>query len=53
MLQVHERVIGPGHRLPGTWSKAEVKKFLAKGSGDRLHAAWWLSLYGLRSFNHS
>ncbi len=31
-----------------TWSKAEVKKFLAKASRDRLHAAWRLSLYGLR-----
>jgi integrase len=25
-----------------------VKKFLGKASGDRLHAAWRLSLYGLR-----
>jgi integrase len=31
-----------------TWSKAEVRKFLAKASADRLHAAWRLSLYGLR-----
>jgi integrase len=31
-----------------TWSKAEVKQFLGKASGDRLHAAWRLSLYGLR-----
>jgi integrase len=31
-----------------TWSKAEVKKFLGKASSDRLHAAWRLSLYGLR-----
>ena len=31
-----------------TWSKAEVRKFLAKASSDRLHVAWRLSLYGLR-----
>lgn len=31
-----------------TWSKPEVKKFLAKASRDRLHAAWRLSRYGLR-----
>jgi integrase len=31
-----------------TWSKAEVKKFLTKASRERLHAAWRLSLYGLR-----
>lgn len=31
-----------------TWSKAEVKGFLAKASSDRLYAAWRLSLYGLR-----
>ena len=31
-----------------TWSKAEVRKFLAAASRDRLHAAWRLSLYGLR-----
>jgi len=31
-----------------TWSKAEVRKFLAKASSDRLYAAWRLSLYGLR-----
>jgi integrase len=30
-----------------TWSKAEVRKFLAKASSDRLHVAWRLSLYGL------
>jgi len=35
-------------RERATWSKAEVKKFLAKASRDRLHAAWRLSLYGLR-----
>jgi integrase len=31
-----------------TWSKAEVRKFLAKASADRLYVAWRLSLYGLR-----
>ena len=31
-----------------TWSKAEVRKFLAKASSDRLHVAWRLLLYGLR-----
>src|SRR5215469_12444032 len=30
------------------WSAAEVKTFLAPASADRLHAAWRLSLYGLR-----
>jgi integrase len=33
---------------PDTWSQAEVRKFLAKAKTDRLHAAWRLSLYGLR-----
>ena len=31
-----------------TWSKAEVRKFLAESPHDRLHAAWRPSLYGLR-----
>lgn len=31
-----------------TWSKAEVRIFLAATTNDRLHAAWRLSLYGLR-----
>jgi integrase len=31
-----------------TWSKAEVRTFLAAADQDRLHAAWRLSLYGLR-----
>ena len=31
-----------------TWSTAEVRKFLAKASSDRLYAAWRQSLYGLR-----
>jgi integrase len=45
------RLVKPPEHTPRereTWSKAEVKKFLAKASGDRLHAAWRLSLYGLR-----
>ena len=33
---------------PDTWSRAEVRKFLSKAKTDRLHAAWRLSLYGLR-----
>ena len=36
----------PGERE--TWSEAEVRKFLAKASSDRLHVAWRLSLHGLR-----
>ena len=31
-----------------TWSKAEVRTFLRATADDRLHAAWQLSLYGLR-----
>jgi integrase len=31
-----------------TWSKAEVRKFLAKASFHRLYVGWRLSLYGLR-----
>jgi integrase len=40
----------PGHtpRERETWSKAEVRKFLAKASSDRLYVTWRLSLYGLR-----
>ncbi len=30
------------------WSKAEVRKFLRAAAPTRLHAAWRLSLYGLR-----
>jgi integrase len=39
----------PAHtpRERETWSKAEVRKFLAKASPDRLYVAWRLSLYGL------
>ncbi|MEU6641269.1 tyrosine-type recombinase/integrase [Saccharomonospora sp. NPDC046836] len=32
----------------GVWSKEEVQKFLAIATKERLHAAWRLSLYGLR-----
>jgi integrase len=47
---VAKLVTPPEHpqRERETSSKAEVKKFLAKASRDRLHAAWRLSLYGLR-----
>jgi integrase len=47
---VAKLVTPPEHtqRERETWSKAEVKKFLAKAARDRLHAAWRLSLYGLR-----
>jgi integrase len=47
---VAKLVTPPEHtpRERKTWSKAEVKKFLGKARGDRLHAAWRLSLYGLR-----
>jgi integrase len=31
-----------------TWSKVEVRKFLRTAAATRLHAAWRLSLYGLR-----
>ncbi len=31
-----------------TWSRAEVRRFLGTAARDRLHAAWRLSLYGLR-----
>lgn len=33
---------------PDTWSEKEVRTFLRKVQKDRLHAAWRLSLYGLR-----
>jgi integrase len=47
---VAKLVTPPEHtqRERETWNKAEVRKFLAKASRDRLHAAWRLSLYGLR-----
>lgn len=31
-----------------SWSAEEVQRFLSTAEGDRLHAAWRLSLYGLR-----
>jgi integrase len=31
-----------------TWTKAQVRKFLRVAASTRLHAAWRLSLYGLR-----
>lgn len=33
---------------PDTWSRTEVRTFLRAATDDRLHAAWRLSLYGLR-----
>jgi Phage integrase family len=45
------RLVKPPEHTPrerDTWSKAEVRKFLAKASTDRLYVAWRLSLYGLR-----
>jgi|SRR6516164_9697076 hypothetical protein len=40
----------PAYRQPERtpWSAAEVRAFLAEAARDRLHAAWRLSLYGLR-----
>lgn len=35
-------------REPATWSAAQVRAFLAVAGEDRLHAAWRLTLYGLR-----
>jgi integrase len=31
-----------------TWSQAEVRAFLTAAANDRLHAAWRLTIYGLR-----
>ena len=45
------RLVKPPEHTPRereTWTKAEVRKFLAKASSDRLHVAWRLTLYGLR-----
>lgn len=45
------RLVKPPEHTPrerDTWSTAEVRKFLAKASSDRLYAAWRQSLYGLR-----
>jgi integrase len=35
-------------RDPDTWSAAQVQAFLSAAADDRLHAAWRLTLYGLR-----
>ncbi|MGH3248194.1 MAG: tyrosine-type recombinase/integrase [Trebonia sp.] len=35
-------------RDPDTWSAAQVQAFLSAAAGHRLHAAWRLTLYGLR-----
>lgn len=40
--------VQPGARERDTWTKTEVRKFLAKASTNRLYVAWRLSLYGLR-----
>jgi integrase len=45
------RLVKPPEHTPrerDTWTRAEVRKFLAKASSDRLYVAWRLSLYGLR-----
>jgi len=35
-------------RDPDTWSAEQVRAFLTAAADDRLHAAWRLTLYGLR-----
>lgn len=45
------RLVTPPDYTPGErdiWSVAEVREFLHAATADRLHAAWRLSLYGLR-----
>jgi integrase len=45
------KLVKPPEHTPrerDTWTRAEVRKFLTAASHDRLHAAWCLSLYGLR-----
>jgi len=45
------KLVTPPDYTPGereTWSKIQVRKFLRTAATDRLHAAWRLSLYGLR-----
>jgi integrase len=45
------RLVTPPEYEPSerdTWSQAEVRTFLRAAASDRLHAAWRLSLYGLR-----
>lgn len=45
------KLVTPPDYTPGerdTWSRVQVRKFLRIAASDRLHAAWRLSLYGLR-----
>jgi integrase len=45
------RLVKPPEYTPSertTWTKAQVRTFLRAAASDRLHAAWRLSLYGLR-----
>lgn len=45
------KLVAPPEYTPGeraTWSRTEVRRFLRVATKDRLHAAWRLSLYGLR-----
>jgi integrase len=45
------KLVGPPEYTPAErdiWSRAQVRKFLRVAAMDRLHAAWRLSLYGLR-----
>ena len=45
------KLVTPPEYMPGeraTWSRTEVRRFLRVATKDRLHAAWRLSLYGLR-----
>jgi integrase len=45
------KLVKPPEHTPrerDTWTRVEVRKFLAAASRDRLHPAWRLSLYGLR-----
>jgi len=45
------KLVAPPEYTPGeraTWSRTEVRRFLRVATKDTLHAAWRLSLYGLR-----
>jgi integrase len=45
------KLVTPPEYTPGeraTWLRTEVRRFLRVATKDRLHAAWRLSLYGLR-----
>jgi hypothetical protein len=45
------KLVTPPEYTPGeraTWSRTEVRRFLRVATTDRLHAAWRLSLCGLR-----